>query len=167
MQVVIGPDFPAIIKVSHAHAGMGKIKVDNHNAFRDVATILAIHDDYCTAEPFIEPEYGFRIQKIGETYRVMKKFFTGSGWKSHFGGAALFEDKLTDSYKLWADECSLLFGGMDILALDGIHGKDGKDWIIELNGTAIGILADKWLEDSVTLAKMVTSKCNALFCKKE
>ena len=78
---------------------------------------MALHTDYCTAEPYIEPEYGLRVQ------RVYKKVFTGSGilqlnitnvegWKSQFGGADLQVIPLTDEFKLWADECSKCFGGM-------------------------------------------------------
>ena len=40
---------------------MGKIKVNDHEQFRDVSTILAVNDDYCSSEKFIDPEYGFRI----------------------------------------------------------------------------------------------------------
>ena len=163
-QMIISPTMPCIIKVSHAHAGMGKIKADNDTVFRDVSTILAVNDNYCTAEPFISPEYGIRVQKIGKTYRVMKKEFTGSGWKSQFGGAALFEIELTDEYKFWADECSTLFGGMDILAVDAIHGKNGKNYIIELNGTAIGIIPEKWKEDTQTIVNMCIDKMNTIYC---
>ncbi|ETO17977.1 synapsin IIa [Reticulomyxa filosa] len=146
---------------------MGKIKVDNHNQFHDVSTIVALNDNYCTGEPFIDPEYGFRIQKVGPSYCVMKKLFTGSGWKSHFGGAALMGDELTPQYKLWVDECSKLFGGMDILAIDGIHGKNGKDYIIELNCTAIGIMAERWLKDSLVLVDLVIDRLNGIYCKGE
>lgn len=57
-----------------------------------MSTVLSLHEDYCTAEPYIDVEYGIRVQKIGEHYRVMKKIFTGSGWKSQFGGAGIFLD---------------------------------------------------------------------------
>jgi hypothetical protein len=61
---------------------MGKIKVDTNEGFRDMATVLALNNDYCTAEPFIPGEFGIRVQKIGRSYRVYKKVATGSGWKS-------------------------------------------------------------------------------------
>lgn len=60
---------------------MGKVKVKNYEDFRDMSTVLALHSDYCTGEPFIDAEYGFRIQKVGDSYRVHKKNFHGSGCK--------------------------------------------------------------------------------------
>jgi len=105
------------------------------------------------------------VQKIGDSYRVIKKIFTGSGWKSHFGGASLHEIPLTEEHKLWADECAKCFGGMDILAVDALHGKDGKDYIIELNDTAIGILADRWEEDSITLRDLTLDRMDTIYCK--
>lgn len=178
--MVLFDHFPAVCKVlipssswcspssqvSHAHAGMGKSKLVDMTAFRDISTVLSLHQDYCTVEPFLGPifphpplsplphfsphllllfhiyvffllssyqllplvliiivssslsslppecDYGIRIQKIGNHYRVYKKVFTGSGWKSQFGGADLQYMELTDQFKLWADECAKCYGGM-------------------------------------------------------
>lgn len=46
---------------------------------------------------------------------------------------------MTEKYKGWADECSKIFGGLDILAVDAIHTKKGKEYIIEVNDTSIGL----------------------------
>jgi len=64
---------------------------------------------------------------------VLKKVHTGSGWKSHFGGADLQEIDLNDTYKLWVDECAKLFGGLDMLAVDAVFGKDGTSLQIHLD----------------------------------
>jgi len=163
-QMIINPEFPCIIKVSHAHAGMGKIHIKDSVEFRDLSTVLALHHDYCSAESYIEPQYGIRVQKVGDSYRVFKKIFTGSGWKSQFGGSDLQIIPLTPEYKFWADECAKCFGGMDILAVDAIHSKDGKNYIIELNGTAIGFHTSHWKEDSQVVKDLVKKRMNDLYC---
>jgi hypothetical protein len=38
--MIIAPEMPAVLKLSHAHAGQGKIKVENQTAFEDMRTVL-------------------------------------------------------------------------------------------------------------------------------
>ena len=154
--MIISPDLPAIIKISHAHAGQGKIKVDDQQAFNDMRSVLMLHEDYATAEPFFPYDSGIRVQKVCDTYRVWEKIPTGSSWKSQFGGSNLVEIPLTPMFKLWADECSAQFGGLDICAVDALKkvvNGEPTYIIIELNGTACGFQRNSWAEDSTTLAK--------------
>jgi hypothetical protein len=146
---------------------MGKAKLEQMSNLQDTATILALNHDYCTVEPYIETKEGVRVQKIGDSYRVYRKIFTGSGWKSQFGGADLQEIELTDTFKLWADECSKCYGGMELLAVDAVMDLSGNYHILELNGTAIGIQPRHWSEDSQRLVHLVIQRMNQIFCNSQ
>ena len=109
---------------------------------------------------YIAAVHGIRVQKIGPHYRVYKKVFTGSGWKSQFGGADLQVVPLTDELKRWADLAALSYGGSDMLAVDAVVDCDGNKFIIEINGTAIGIQAQFWEEDSQHVAALALRRMN-------
>lgn len=97
--------------VGHLHAGYGKMKIHDDHDLADFRTIVAIHNDYISAEKYISPnkniepidteielengsklkvqkfpyQYDFRIQKIGDHYRLLKRHCF-SGWKGNVEG---------------------------------------------------------------------------------
>ncbi|KAL6079761.1 Asparaginyl-tRNA synthetase, cytoplasmic (Asparagine--tRNA ligase) (AsnRS) [Balamuthia mandrillaris] len=137
-QQLLSPSFPAVIKVSSTHAGYGKIQAKDAKEMQDVQCVLALHSDYYTAEPFVPHEYEYRIQKIGNHYRGFRRN-SDSHWKNNWGALQFEDHPLTELDKRWADEAGLLFGGLDILALDVLHKEDGTNVILELNDTANGL----------------------------
>eukprot|EP01105_Mastigella_eilhardi_P005586 TRINITY_DN1724_c0_g1_i8.p2 TRINITY_DN1724_c0_g1~~TRINITY_DN1724_c0_g1_i8.p2 ORF type:complete len:128 (-),score=39.11 TRINITY_DN1724_c0_g1_i8:50-433(-) len=118
---------------------------------------MAIDNHYCTGEPFLDGEYDLRIQKIGNCYRAYKRSGTGQ-WKTNTGTSVLEEIELTPQYKMWADAASQLFGGLDICAVDAIHGTDGKEYILEVNDTAIGLGPTHELEDMHLMKDLILQK---------
>jgi glutathione synthase/RimK-type ligase-like ATP-grasp enzyme len=70
---------------------------------------------------------------------------------------------MKEEYKLWVDEVAKLFGGLDILALDVLHGKDGRDYIIEVNDTAPGLMYEHEEEDIGHIRDLVLQRINAAY----
>jgi len=152
------PEYPIVVKVGHVHAGYGKMKLENSKQFDDLRSIVAMHNDYCTAEQFLQGDYDLRIQKIGDRCRVYTRHGISGGWKTNVGSALLEEIPITTEYKSWVDEAAKLFGGLDMFALDAIHTLDGKEYLLELNGSSIGLGPDREEDDNAIICDLVLRK---------
>merc|ERR1712098_1044516 len=114
-EMLIGPQFPAVVKVGHAHAGYGKMRIEDHHAFSDFASVMAVTGGlYCTAEEFVEGDYDARIQKIGGTYRAFKRTSMSGNWKTNTGTSSVDVLEVTEEFQRWADLACEIFGGLDV-----------------------------------------------------
>lgn len=153
--------FPIVAKLGTAHAGFGKMKLNSQSEFEDFQSVVALQDRYVTTEPFVDWDYDFRIQKIGDNYRAFRRFSTN--WKGK-GFSQKDEDiPVTPQYKRWIDLASKALG-MDVCALDGVHSRDdGKEYILELNDSAIGLNARYEDEDLLHIRDLVLFRMTQAF----
>ncbi len=136
--MMLDPGFPCVVKVGGVHSGFGKILVHDRVQWNDVKSLVALHDDYATAEPYIQYDYELRLQQIGAQRRALKRY--SSTWKGNTSVVSVEEVPMTTQYERWLDAASGIFGGLDICALDVVHSvADDRFIILELNDTAIGL----------------------------
>jgi len=132
------PDFPCVGKIGTASGGLGKMKIAGPTEWDDFCSIAAMQPQFFTSEGFVQWDFDIRIQKIGNHYRAFRR--TSKHWKSNVDFAMKDEDiEVEERYKTWIDaaakEC-----GMDICAMDLLQVvESGKEYILELNSSAIGL----------------------------
>ncbi|KAL6051451.1 Synapsin, ATP binding domain containing protein [Balamuthia mandrillaris] len=165
------PDFPCVAKIGTASGGLGKMKINGPSEWDDFGSVSAMQPQFFTSEPFVKWEYDVRIQKIGPHIRAMKR--TSKHWKSNVDIAMIDEDieEVPERYRRWinaaAKEC-----GMDICAMDVLTTTDGKEYILELNSSAIGLSTlhaeeDELLIRDLTLRRMESALQKRLWRKEE
>jgi len=164
--LMYGYTFPAVVKVGSAHAGAGKMQIKDHHQMSDFRSVLQMMpSEHCTVEPFVTGSGDLRIQKIGTNYRAFLRVGISGDWKTNTCTAIMDKIEVTERYKLWADEASKMFGGLDILTVDAIVEEGtGKEYILEVNGTSSGLHPDCAEEDNGHIRELVLERMNSALC---
>ena len=79
------------------------------------------------------------------------------------GDLKFADDVVSDRFKLWMDEVSQMFGGIDMFALDVMHTKDGKDVVLELNDSSMGLMYLHEKEDNLVIRDLVLQRMGETF----
>lgn len=165
-EMLIAPEAPFVVKYAYPHAGYGKMRVRDYHDFADIKSIVAIDNHYVAAEPLIDAEYEVRIVFIApDYYRAHKR--QSPGWKVNYGTSNVREDiDITPKYKMWIDEIRNEFPDLDTFCIDTIVAKDGKEYILEMNGSPQGFAPEHCDEEHMKLCELVISKLSNKDIKK-
>ena len=164
-QICITPDAPYVLKVSYPHAGFGKIRVKDYHDIDDLRSILALHKDYISIEPLIDVDYELRIVFIAPNYyRVHKR--TSLNWKVNYGMSNIREEcNLKPNWKKWIDLIYKSFPDMLIFDIDALVDKNGKEYILEVNGSSQGFAPEHGRQDLEHLRDLVVRKMEIILGK--
>ena len=160
--MMYGNSFPAVVKVGHAHAGMGKMRIADHHDMEDFRSVLAMTEGkYCTAEPFLQGTHDLRIQKIGPSIKVFKRTGMCGQWKTNTGTSIVETVPTEPRYAAWANAAAQMFGGLDICTVDVLCDEQGKEWILEVNGTSSGLCPEHEDADNRDIRDLIVRKLDA------
>ena len=106
--MMYGGTFPCVVKIGSAHAGMGKMIIEDHHKMEDFRSVLAMTEGkYCTAEEFVaEPLYDLRIQRIGPHIRTFRRVSASGSWKTNTGTSMLEHVEKVDAFLVDVQELS-------------------------------------------------------------
>ena len=157
-EICITPSTPYVLKVSYPHAGYGKIRVRDHHEIDDLRSILALHKDYIYIEPLIDVDYELRIIFIAPNYyRVHKR--SSLNWKVNYGMSNIREEcEMKPHWKKWIDLIYHTFPDMLTFDIDALVDKNGKEYILEVNGSSQGFAPEHGQQDLEHMRDLVVRK---------
>ena len=164
-EIFVTPNAPYVLKVSYPHAGYGKIRVRDYHDIDDLRSILALHKDYIAIEPLIDVDYELRIVFIAPNYyRVHKR--SSLNWKVNYGMSNIREDcEMKPNWKKWIDLIYKTYPDMLIFDIDALVDKNGKEYILEVNGSSQGFTPEHGKQDLEHLRDLVVRKMESILGK--
>ncbi|KAH3762531.1 synapsin II [Pelomyxa schiedti] len=155
-------NFPTVMKVGNCHAGYGKALVAKATDLADISSIVALNRNFYTVEEYLDFEWEYRIQCVGENVRCFKRE-SKNHWKSNWGNLVFEDYPVAEHHVEFARECAKIWGGLDIFAIDVVHMADGREFVLEINNSSNGFYFKHEVEDAGIVADLVLAKMNALW----
>jgi ribosomal protein S6--L-glutamate ligase len=127
------PELPCVVKIGNFHAGYGKARATNKEAFSDIRDLAFAADDYVTTEPFIAYRSDIRCLASGAHIWAMKR--RGAGWKANTETTeAVLVDPIPERLVQYTRK-AMQHLGADVLGLDFLEDESGNYWLLECNDT--------------------------------
>lgn len=152
------PRYPVVVKLGHAHKGVGKARAETSLELLDLVSLAALSNTYCTTEPYVDTKCDLHVQKIGNNYKAFMRKSINGKWKSNTGSAMLEQLTVSERHRTWIDHVAQLFGGLDICAIELLVARDGREYIIKANDSAFSLMGDTQEEDRRHIADLVIAK---------
>ena len=124
-----------------------------------------MHKDYCAIEPYIDVDYELRIVFIAPNYyRVHKR--QSMNWKVNFGMTNIREDcEMKPNWKKWIDLIYENYPDLLIFDIDALVDKNGKEYILEVNGSTQGLTPEHGEQDLEHMRDLVVRKMETIIGK--
>ena len=163
-QIFITPNPPIVVKVGFPHSGYGKILIKDSHEMDDLKGIIAMNNTYASIEPYIESEYQIRIIFIAPNYYKVFKC-TSMGWKINFGYTNITKLEISMNMKKWCDLIYKNYKDLYMFCIDAVIDKNGKEFIIDVNGSCMELNDDSKKEDLLHMRDLVVRKLESIIEK--
>lgn len=90
-----------------------------------------------------------------------RKSISGN-WKANVGSSVLEQVPVTERYKKWLDEVATLFGGLDILTVEAVADREGREIIYEVSGSQMSLMGETQEEDRRLISELLCQKLASL-----
>ena len=90
-----------------------------------------------------------------------RKSISGN-WKANVGSSVLEQVPVTERYRKWLDEVATLFGGLDILTVEAVADKEGREIIYEVSGSQMALMGETQEEDRRLISDLLCHKLSSL-----
>ncbi|CAF3376022.1 unnamed protein product [Rotaria sp. Silwood1] len=105
----------------------------------------------------------YRLKYCQKKHVSSRKSLSGN-WKTNIGSSIIQQIEMTDRYRLWIDEVSQIFGGLDICAIEVIKSINGKEYIIKINDCTMQLLKETQEEDCQSIAELIMHQMQ-IYCR--
>ncbi|OAF64372.1 Synapsin III [Intoshia linei] len=147
--------YPILLKIVHDADKIGKMVVYNSEQHAEICS--TIDKEACVIlEPFIDKKWDFKLYKIGSKYKGFTRKTNDHYWNYSKCQCTLDKINITPRYKLWLNEISLLFGGLDVVCVKGVMSMNGELYINDVEGPEFTMYNK--VEDCKDIANVIKEK---------